>query len=120
VRFLADIDSPQAYLTVTSAEGVMAYHMISAVGRPYRRFAAGEETTLELGFTANLAGGTYRLAGEIRSIDGAQVLWTDTTGLLAYRPPALGSVGVAELDASITIGGHVINEHGSLVLGEDR
>jgi hypothetical protein len=120
VRFLADTDSPQAYLTVTSAEGVMAYHMISAVGRPYRRFAAGEETTLELGFTANLAGGTYRLAGEIRSIDGAQVLWTDTTGLLAYRPPALGSVGVAELDASITIGGHVINEHGSLVLGEDR
>lgn len=120
VRFLADIDSPQAYLTVTSAEGVMAYHMISAVGRPYRRFAAGEETTLELGFTANVAGGTYRLAGEIRSIDGAQVLWTDTTGLLAYRPPALGSVGVAELDASITIGGQVINEHGSLVLGDDR
>lgn len=120
VRFLQETDSPQAYLTVTSIEGVLAYHMISAVGRPYHRFAAGEEATLDLEFTANMAGGTYRIAGEIRSADGSQVLWTDTSGLLAYRPPALGSVGVAELDASITMGGHLINEHGSVVLGEDR
>ena len=120
VRFLEDTDSPQAYLTVTSTDGVLAYHMISAVGRPYRRFSAGEETTIEMSFTANVAGGTYRIAGEIRSLDASQVLWTDTAGLLAYRPPALGSVGVAELDASITMGGQLINEHGSLVLGDDR
>jgi ABC-2 type transport system ATP-binding protein len=120
LRFLADTESPQANLTVTSIEGVLAYHMISAMGRPYHRFGAGEETDLEMTFTANMAGGTYRVAGEIRSADGSQVLWTDTAGLLAYRPPALGSVGVAELDASITMGEHVINEHGSVVIGDER
>lgn len=120
VRFLEDTESPQAYLTVTSTDGVLAYHMISAVGRPYHCFRAGEETHVEMSFTANVAGGTYRIAGEIRSTDGSQVLWADTAGLLAYRPPALGSVGVAELDARITMGGHVINEHQSLVLGDER
>ena len=119
VRFLDDVESPQAFLTVTSAEGVMAYHMISAVNRPYRRFAAGEETEVEMAFTANLAGGTYRVAGELRTQDGAELLWRDDAGVLAYRPPALGSVGVAELDASITVGGQVINEHASLVLGDE-
>jgi ABC-type polysaccharide/polyol phosphate transport system ATPase subunit len=120
IRFLDDTDSPQAYLTVTSTDGVLAYHMISALGRPYRRFRAGEETVLEMSFTSNLAGGTYRLAGEIRTADGAQVLWTDTAGLLAYRPPSLGTVGVTELDATISVGGDVINEHSSLLLGDER
>ncbi len=119
VRFLADVESPQAYLSVTSTDGVLAYHMISVVNRRYRRFAAGEETTLEMRFVSNLAGGTYRVSGEVRSVDGNDVLWADATGILAYRPPALGTYGVADLDATIAVGGEVINDHPSLMLGGD-
>ncbi len=116
-RFLRTVESPHVKLTATSTDGVLAYFRISTIDRPYRRFEAGDETDLAATFTANMGGGTYRIGAEVRTIDDAQVLWNDAEGMLVYRPPALGTFGAADLDASITIAGHPIHEHPSLMLG---
>ena len=119
LRFRQPVDSPHVKLSATSTDGVLAYLRISTINRPYRRFEADEEATLEVGFTANMAGGTYRMAVELRTIDDAALLWADADGLLVYRPPALGTFGAADLDATMSLGGHEIHEHPSLMLQED-
>jgi ABC-2 type transport system ATP-binding protein len=118
VRFLSDVDSPHVKVTATSTEGVLAYLRMSSLNTPYRRFRAGEVVDLDVGFTANMAGGTYRLAVEVRSIDDAELLWIDADGIMVYRPPALGTFGAADLDATMTLGGHTIHEHPSLMFGD--
>ena len=120
IRFQVDVDSPHVKLAATSTEGVLAYLRISTINRPYRTFRAGEEADLDISFAANMAGGTYRLAAEIRTMDDSEILWMDHDGMLVYRPPALGTFGVSDLDASIALGGQEIHEHPSLMLDEAR
>ncbi|MGK2947051.1 MAG: ABC transporter ATP-binding protein [Acidimicrobiales bacterium] len=118
LRFREEVESPHVKISATSTEGVLTYLLISTLNTPYRHFAAGEEVDLEVAFVANMGGGTYRLAVEIHTMDESKPLWMDGDGTLVYRPPALGTYGVADLDASISLGGHEIHRHPSLMLGD--
>ena len=89
----------------------MAYEMRSEINRPHRRFEAGDEADVAIAFTPHVAGGSYRFLLSVTSLDGRTDLFRDQVGLVAYVSPAPGSSGVADLGATITLDGDVLNEY---------
>jgi ABC-type polysaccharide/polyol phosphate transport system ATPase subunit len=116
IRFEADLDSPQVRFCVDSSSGLTVYTLVPRVGLPYRQFRAGEEAEVEIPFVTNLVGGTYRAYLHITSNDGQTVLHADQ-GLVFNVQPRLGSLGVAELDATAHVDGHDVSDPGELRLG---
>lgn len=117
LRFEAEVDSPQVRFDVVAEDGTLAYQMLSAVGKPYRHFRAGEETEVQVSFEARLAGGTYRVTTAVTSLDGRAVFDHDPVGLLISLAPRPGSTGIADLGASIAVDGHSILTDGPIALG---
>jgi ABC-type polysaccharide/polyol phosphate transport system ATPase subunit len=117
LRFDRDVDSPRVLFDVLSEDGTLAYEMSSEVGRDYRSFRAGDEAEVVVAFTPRLGGGSYRLVLTLTSATGRQVLLRDPVGTYVYFVPPLGSGGIADLDATITVDDVALCEHGSLLLG---
>jgi ABC-type polysaccharide/polyol phosphate transport system ATPase subunit len=116
LRFDAPVDSPQVHFTVLAEDGTVAYEMRSVTNRDHRSFAAGDEAEVDIAFTPQLGGGSYRLLLTVSSADGRQLLHRDSTGLLVYVPPPIGSAGIAHLDAVITLDGDQLNDHPDVTL----
>jgi len=111
IRFDRAVDSPQIFFHVMADIGIPVYGMATALGRQWRRFAAGETALADITFRPRLGGGTYRLVLVITDRNGRKTLWTDPGGLLIYVPPRIGSSGYADLEASITIDDDVMTDH---------
>jgi ABC-type polysaccharide/polyol phosphate transport system ATPase subunit len=112
----ADVAGPVAEVTATSEAGVEAHRARVPLGVD---LAAGSEVELDVEMTATLAGGTYRLQLAVLDGDGHRV-GDDGDGVAAYRPPALGSYGLCELDAEIRLDDLVLSDHGAVEIGAAR
>jgi ABC-2 type transport system ATP-binding protein len=117
VRFNQDVDSPQVLFYVLTEDGSLAYEMKTAISRRHRTYRAGEVATVEIRFEARLGGGTYRLALTVTDADGRVPLVQDVGGVAIYLAPPLGSGGIADLRADITVDGSNLSEHDGLLLG---
>jgi len=115
-RFTRPVESPLVHFTVLGQDGTVAYQMRSALNHQHRRYGKGDEATAEIAFTPQLAGGTFRFLVSVTSVDGRQLLYRDTNGLLVYVPPPLGSAGIADLDATIRLDGEVLTDYPDLTL----
>ena len=118
-RLVADraVTAPSVELVTTSEAGVEAYRTVAPLD--HGDLAPGDDLDLDVAFSAAMAGGSYRLALRVLDAHGVDV-GGDGGGVSVYRPPALGSYGTCELDASITLAGTVINDHGRVEIGADR
>lgn len=114
--FHREVESPQLMFQVITEVGTLAYSMQTTIGRKWRRFAAGETAEAEVVFRPRLGGGTYRLAMIVTDENAAEVLFHDPTGLLMYMAPKLGTMGFAELGASIAVADDDLTAHESLLL----
>jgi ABC-type polysaccharide/polyol phosphate transport system ATPase subunit len=112
----ADVQDPVAEVTATSEAGVEAHRARVPLGVD---LAAGSEIDLDVELTATLAGGTYRLRLAVLDGDGHRV-GDDGEGVAAYRPPALGSYGLCELDAQIRLDDAVLSDHDAVEIGAPR
>jgi ABC-type polysaccharide/polyol phosphate transport system ATPase subunit len=117
LQFFADVDSPQVQFQVWTDAGSLVYCMHTTVGQSWRRYRAGEIAEVEVSFQPRLGGGTYRLATAVTDRDGTHVLCSDPVGTLIYLAPPLGSVGVADLRASITVDSRPRSDHKDMLLG---
>jgi hypothetical protein len=117
LQFFKDVESPQIQFQVWSDAGNLVYCMHTAVGQAWRRYKAGEVADVEMTFQPRLGGGTYRLSTAITDCEGTQTIGSDPVGTLIYLAPPLGSVGVADLRASITVDGNLRTDHKALLFG---
>ncbi len=111
LRFDTAVDSPQVHLTVLSEDGTVAYEMRSAINRQHRRFEAGEEADVTIQLTPHVAGGSFRFLLTVSSVDGRTILYRDQAGIVAYVTPALGTSGIADLEATIALDGDVLTDY---------
>jgi lipopolysaccharide transport system ATP-binding protein len=111
LRFDEAVESPQLFFHVISETGIPAYGMATAVGDPWRSFSAGEVTEALMTFRPRLGGGTYRLVVIVTDQTGRRELGNDRTGMLMFIASRTGTMGVADLEASITIDDHVLTDH---------
>lgn len=116
IRFLRDVDSPQVIFYVLAEDGTLAYEMKTTIGRRHRSYACGEEATVEVRFAARLGGGTYRLSLSVTDADGREPLLQDHAGVAIYLAPPLGSGGIADLQADISLDGRPLSDHDALLL----
>jgi hypothetical protein len=115
LQFFVDVESPQVQFQVWTDTGSLVYCMHTAVGESWRRYRAGEIAEVEVSFNPRLGGGTYRLSTAVTDRDGVHVLCSDPVGTLIYLAPPLGSVGVADLRASITVDSLRRSDHKDLL-----
>ena len=111
LHFDIAIDSPQVHFTVLAEDRTVVYEMRSAINRRHRRFEAGDEAESEVAFTPQLAGGSFRFMLTVSSVDGRSIHHRDTTGMLLYVTPPLGTSGVADLAATISLDDEVLTDH---------
>jgi ABC-type polysaccharide/polyol phosphate transport system ATPase subunit len=116
LRFAAAVDSPQVHFTVLAEDRTVVYEMRSALNRRHRTVAPGEEVDVDVAFTPQLAGGSFRLLLTVTSVDGRRILHRDDQGMLVYVPPPLGTSGVADLSATISLDGDVLTDHPDVTL----
>jgi ABC-type polysaccharide/polyol phosphate transport system ATPase subunit len=116
VRVDADVVGPVAEVVATSEAGVEAHRARVALGAD---LIAGQEVDLDVELDAALAGGTYRIGTTVLDADGQRV-GDDGPGVAVYRPPALGSYGLCELDAEIRLDDDVLNDHDAVEIGAPR
>lgn len=116
LRADADVAGAVAEVVATSEAGVEAHRARVPLGVD---LAAGSEVDLDVELDAALAGGTYRLTLAVLDADGRRV-GDDGEGVAAYRPPALGSYGLCELDAEIRLDDVVLNDHDAVEIGAAR
>ena len=116
IRFHAPVDSPQMVFQIHTESGTLAYSMASAMGKQWRRFDAGEETDIRIPFAGRLGGGTYRVSLVVYDQNRRDILAQDLPGLLVYLNPRLGAAGVADLEATISVGDQSISRHESLLM----
>jgi ABC-2 type transport system ATP-binding protein len=114
LRFEEPVESPQLHFRVIAEDGTLAYGMQTEIGGHWRSFAAGEEATVEVLFRVRLAGGNYQIATRVTDTDMSTTLVHDQAGPSFFVTPRLGTLGISDLDATITIDGVRRTDHGSL------
>jgi hypothetical protein len=118
IRFTSPVASPHVLFNVITETGILAYSMVTAVGRRWRSFEAGDTVPVEVVFRPRLGGGTYRLGLVVTDRNSREVVGADEGGLLLYLSPRLGAAGVANLEATITVAGELLTDHAELLIGE--
>jgi hypothetical protein len=116
LRFRLTFDAralaPSLELSVLSEDRTLVYRTTGKLGGPYE---PGTEIVGAINFVPRVAGGSLRLVVSIRDADG-RVLHDDVNGTLVYLAPVLGTSGVADLDATITLDGEVLTDHPEVTL----
>lgn len=115
-RFNRSVDSPQFFFRVTSDEGLICYQVETVTRRQWREVKAGEELEVEIAFQARLGGGTFHLGMIVSDCQASRVLNSDLPGLAIYIVPRVGTIGTSDLDASISVSGVSLSDHGSVLI----
>ena len=116
LRFEQPAESPQLAFNVMNEVGQLAYGRFTAIGTSWRQLRAGEEVDVIVRFRPRLAGGTYRLSTPVYDTACRVMLAADDEGMLFHMPPRLGTLGIADLEATIVIDGEVRSEYDSPLL----
>ena len=114
IAFDAPADGPELHLRVVAEDRSLVYEARSGIARG--RVAAGTETDAEVSFTTNLNGGSFRFLLAVTAADGSHTMHEDRNGTLVYLTPVLGTSGVADLDATVTLDGEVLTDHPDVAL----
>jgi hypothetical protein len=86
----------------------------------WREFAAGEEAMLVVKFVPRFGGGgTFRNVVVVTSVDSS-VTFVRDDGLAFFVEPRLGTLGIGDLEATITIDDEDRTDLRSLRLGTHR
>ncbi|MGI8663300.1 MAG: ABC transporter ATP-binding protein [Acidimicrobiales bacterium] len=116
LHFDITVDSPQIHFTVLAEDRTVVYEMRSVLNRSHQRYEAGDDADVEIDFTPQLAGGSFRFLLTVTSLDGRSVHHRDTMGMLVYVTPPLGTSGVADLQASIRLGEEILSDYPGVAL----
>jgi ABC-2 type transport system ATP-binding protein len=115
LRFERSVESPQLIFWVIAEDGTVVYGMRTTVGESWRSFSAGEQATVTVQFHPRFGGGgTFQVAVIVTDTDASTRLLHDHDGPSFFVVPRPGTVGVADLDATITIDGECRTNHRSL------
>jgi ABC-type polysaccharide/polyol phosphate transport system ATPase subunit len=115
LRFERPVDSPQVVFQVISEDSTLAYQMQTRVGESWRSFSEGEETQVVVSFRPRIGGGgTFRVAMLVTNTDRSVTLVHDHNGPSFFVAPRLGTLGITDLLATITIDGEHRANHRSL------
>jgi ABC-type polysaccharide/polyol phosphate transport system ATPase subunit len=115
LRFERPVDSPQVVFQVISEDSTLAYQMQTRVGESWRSFSEGEETQVVVSFRPRIGGGgTFRVAMLVTNTDKSATLVHDHNGPSFFVAPRLGTLGITDLLATITIDGEHRANHRSL------
>jgi len=118
LRFHDRIDSPHIQFMISTEEGILVYTVRTVVGRAWRCFEAGESAQIRVPFEARLGGGSYRIALFVYDKNGRELIVSHTPGILMYMAPKLGTWGIADIDASISVDTDILSDHGSILIGQ--
>jgi ABC-type polysaccharide/polyol phosphate transport system ATPase subunit len=113
LRFERPVSDPQVVFRVLTADGTLAYHLVTVLGERYRSYEPGEEATVEIAFRPRLGGGTFRVALYVTDRTGGDFLAADPNGPAFFVPPRVGVGGIADLAARISVDGVPRSEHTS-------
>lgn len=116
LRFNRPIDSPFLAFQVTSDTGIVCYSVQTRAGQDWRRFEAGDTVDIEVPFTAQLGGGTYRLSMALGEQDARALFALNVAEIVIYMAPRAGSFGFSDLAATIYGAGQELSDHGDLTL----
>lgn len=103
LRFTRRTPAATTVFVVRTAGGDVVTSHTEPLDGGSRGFAAGEETTLSIGFQARLGAGSYRLEAQILSPAGE--LLGVCAGLVMFVAGRPGSLGVVDLRSQISVGG---------------
>lgn len=117
LHFHDRVDSPHIQFRITTEEGVLVYTVRTVVGKTWRCFGPGDSAQIRIPFEARLGGGSFRVALTVFDQSGREIIASHTPGLLMYMAPKLGTWGIADLDASISVDAEILSEHGSILIG---
>lgn len=116
LQFNQAVDSPSLSFQVTSDTGIVCYAMNTKPGQTWRRFEPGDTVELEVAFNARLGGGTYRLSVVVADRNAGKLLAMNVGEVPIYIAPRPGSLGWADLEATITAFGLELSEYDDLTL----
>jgi hypothetical protein len=102
---------PQVHFAVLAEDRTIVYEASAPLSPTPRRFEVRDEVAAEVSFTPRVNGGSFRLMLTVTAEGGDRVLHRDENGLLVYIPPVLGTSGLADLGATITLDGAVLTDH---------
>jgi ABC-2 type transport system ATP-binding protein len=115
LRFDRPADSPRVFFQVISEDSILAYQTSTPIGESWRSFSEGEETQVVVSFRPRFGGGgTFRVAMLVTNTDSSVVLVHDHSGPSFFVAPRLGTLGITDLLATITIDGEHRANHRSL------
>ncbi|HEX6395271.1 MAG TPA: ABC transporter ATP-binding protein [Acidimicrobiales bacterium] len=120
LQFNQAVDSPSISFQVASESGIVCYAMNTQPRQSWRRFKPGDRVELEVAFKARLGGGTYRLSVVVADRNAHTLLATNVGEVPIYIAPRPGSLGWADLEATITASGLELSEYADLTLKADR
>jgi ABC-2 type transport system ATP-binding protein len=113
LHFRRRVEAPQAQFQIFSQMGVFVYGR-RIFSTSWRTFEAGETAQIEVPFQQRLGGDTYRVVLNMLDRNG-DPLYSDSEGLLVYVAPRPGSVGLADLDATILVDGEEVDDGADLM-----
>lgn len=117
LHFHERIDSPHFHFGISTEEGILVYSMRSVVGRRWRSFEPGSSAEIRVPFEARLGGGSYRVSLTVHELDARDIIASHIPGLLMYMAPRLGTWGIADLEATISVDTEMLSDHSSLLIG---
>jgi homopolymeric O-antigen transport system ATP-binding protein len=104
IRFQQPVEDPHVKFQVLTEDGLLVSTTQSALRRPWRAFAAGEETDVRVRFQPQFGGGSYRLVTIITGPNVDDHLLRDE-GPVVYIEPRVGTWGIVDPRATIEVGG---------------
>lgn len=119
VRFEEPVSGPTVTFDVLNEGGLRVATTRSYVERGWRDFNAGEVADIAVRFRARLGGGSYRLVMTVSGENVDDQLMRDE-GPTVYVEPRLGTWGIADVMASISVAGRDRSWPESLTLESER
>jgi ABC-type polysaccharide/polyol phosphate transport system ATPase subunit len=116
LHFNRAVDDPIIYFRLMDDSGMLAYSMMTGIGR-WRSFSPGDIVDVRVSFRSRVGGGgNFHVVTLVTERDGVTALGQDN-GPSFYVPPRIGVLGLADLDAKITVDGEVRTDHQPLRIG---
>lgn len=113
LRFERAAESPVFFFRVTTEDGQICYQRETLINQRWAMVDAGQEVEVRVPFSANLAGGTYRVGLIVSDRQARRPLLSDVSGLTFYVSSRLGTIGIADLDARILVDGRPLSDYGA-------
>jgi ABC-type polysaccharide/polyol phosphate transport system ATPase subunit len=116
LRFELPVESPQLIFRVMSQQDALIYETRTLAG-DWGRFDAGDTAEVEVSFHSTLGGDAYRLILIVTDVTGSRHLFEDYEGLVVYVAPRPGTIGVADVKASIAVDGRSLSAYPDVFFG---